>query len=285
MNKKCQTIIIGSGAAGIATAIQLKRFGLDVCVLEKAQFGGLVNNANLIENYLGFPKGVSGIEFVSLFREQFEQYDIPIFYEEVVDIKKENSHFIITTDKKIYNSQYTVIATGTKPKELPFHSDKIFYEVAQIQNCKDKDIAIIGAGDAAFDYAINLSKNNRVSIFNRSERIKSIPLLYNRAASINNIKYQSHKELMNIKESNNKVVIEFNDNTCFECDYVLAAIGREPNDRLFTNNDLKQNSNLFIIGDVKNGILRQTSIATGEGLKTATIIDEHIRKNKIENIS
>ena len=67
-----EVAIIGAGPSGIATAIQLKRYGIEPVILEKEEIGGVLKNANLVENYPGFPDGISGPELVKLFKKQVE---------------------------------------------------------------------------------------------------------------------------------------------------------------------------------------------------------------------
>lgn len=273
--------IIGAGPAGIACAIQLKRFGLNSTVFEKKELGGLIKNANLIENYLGFPNGITGVEYVEIIKKQFEQYNIPVRKEEVLQVKKQGDSFLVNNE---YVIDYLVIATGTKPKVLDLEiyseiKDKVFCEVADMPQIKNEVIAIVGAGDAAFDYALNLSKDNKVKILNRSNRIKALPLLVDRARDNINIDYIEDFQLCrvdNIENEKNKFKLLSQDGVGLEVNYLLCAIGREPNDILLKNykKELKDDPNLFIIGDVKNGILRQTSVATGDGLKAATEIYE-----------
>src|SRR4030043_1234586 len=79
-------IIIGAGPAGIATAIQLKRYGVHPLLFERGQVGGLLRNANLVENYPGFPRGISGTMLVKLFVSHAQNLNISIAYEEVIDL-------------------------------------------------------------------------------------------------------------------------------------------------------------------------------------------------------
>src|SRR4030067_823709 len=81
-----QVIIIGAGPAGLATAIQLKRYGVTPLLFERAQAGGLLWNANLVENYPGFPSGISGPDLVGLFVRQAQHLSIDVTREEGVEM-------------------------------------------------------------------------------------------------------------------------------------------------------------------------------------------------------
>ena len=274
-----EVIIIGAGPAGISAAIQLKRFGINSIVIEKNKFGGLINNANLIENYLGFPKGISGSYFVKKIKKQFKKHKIPIKYEEVIKVNF-NKNFKIKTKKNTYNSRHLIIATGTKPKNLRNIENirnKIYYEVLDLINVKNKKIAIIGSGDAAFDYALNLCKNNKISVFNRNDKVSALPILFKRSRKEKNIRLFNRLTLKSAENNKKNIILNFSNKYSDELDLMLIAIGRKPDKSLITKK-LLNNNKLFIIGDVKNGILRQTSVACGDGLKAANEIYEKIRK-------
>ena len=95
-------IIIGAGPAGIVAAIQLKRSGRNVILFEKEKVGGLLRNANLIENYVGVGSGMIGNDLIEVFKKQLEEQNICVVKEEVIDIKKEDV-FEIKTNQNVYN--------------------------------------------------------------------------------------------------------------------------------------------------------------------------------------
>jgi thioredoxin reductase (NADPH) len=279
-NKITNVIIIGAGPAGIACAIQLKRYNINCIVLEKDKIGGLLRNANLVENYIGFPNGISGIKLVQLMEKQSQINKLDIKNELVESIDFNKDIINIKTDKNLYSSKYLVIASGTKPivPISPIIHDnkktKVFYDIYKLGQIKNKNIAIIGAGDCAFDYAINLCNNNKVTILNRSNRIKALPILQDRVFKIESIKYFENTVVKQIASKNNQITLSCISNivtTVF--DYILIAIGREPN-LDFINKDIMKNPNILQIGDVKNGQFRQTSIAVGDGTFAAMKISK-----------
>ncbi len=279
VSKITDVIIIGAGPAGIACAIQLKRYNIDFIVLEKDEIGGLLHNANLIENYLGFPNGITGKKLVQLINKQSQVSKINVKYEIVEFAQSFEDIFSIKTNKNFYHSKYLVIASGTKPivPKVPIIrdniKDKVFFDIYKLGQIKNKNIAIIGAGDCAFDYALNLSNNNKVIILNRSNRIKALPILQDRISKIDNINYFNNTTVKKIESQNSKITLSCNPNIVTnDIDYLLIAIGREPN-LDFINKDLLINPKVFQIGDVKNGQFRQTSIAVGNGTFTAMKIN------------
>lgn len=286
-------IIIGCGPAGISAAIQLKRYNYDFMILEKDQIGGLIRNANLIENYPGFPDGIRGTELVRLFSRHLEKNDIKPVYEKVEDLDYLDDLFYIKTRKSYHRSRYIIIATGTEPNLLSLPNLKelndkfIFYDIYRLFDTKGKNIAIIGAGDAAFDYALNLSGNNSITIFNRKEDYKCLPLLYERAVKSPDIIYLNKTSINNIfPAQSNNIKVEYFSNGSNEIkqsffDLIIPAIGRKPSDgflskRLLKNmSKLQANNRLFMAGDLINDDNRQIGISIGNGILSAMEIKRH----------
>lgn len=294
MHRVKEVAIIGAGPAGIATAIQLKRYGIEPIIFEKNRIGGLVLNANLVENYPGFPDGISGIDLVKLFKNHLHNLGINVHNSEVLELDFKNDVFLIKTKNKPFSSKILVIASGTKPKapklKIPKEvKDRILYEVYLILDIRNKKIVIVGGGDAAFDYALNLAKHNEVTILNRSSNKKCLPLLWQRTMHSPKITYLDNAEIVGIKTCGDGVIIEseFADGVIeLYSDYLVFAIGREPQINYFSKrlrenaSALERSSKLYFAGDVKKGIYRQTAIAVGEGIYTAMKVYQTLKRNK-----
>ncbi len=287
-------IIIGAGPAGLATAIQLRRYGFQPLIFERAEVGGLLRNANLVENYPGFPGGIPGPRLVKLFSMQAHRVGVVVIHEEVTEVDYDQGLFQVKTRQDSYCSRMVVIATGTKPLRIAELSipvelqDRVFYEVHDLTQMEAKRIMIIGGGDAAFDYALNLGKNNQVTIFNRADTPKCLPLLWERAQKVDSITYRNNTVVRKVtKDSNFGMFVDCQSDEGelqFQADYLLIAIGREANLDCMSEELLPQASRLVeqgvlhIIGDVKNGIFRQTSIAVGEGVMTAMKVYRYLKE-------
>ena len=276
--------IIGAGPAGVAAAVQLRRYGFAVDVFERNIVGGLARNANLIENLPPFHKGISGNHYARLLKKNLLAYIANPIYEQVESIEFRENWFIIFTDSEIRKYDIAIIASGTKPNSpsisLP-ESDRIFYEVAAMPKVEGNNIIIIGAGDAAFDYALNLANHgdNNIKILNRNDKLKCLPLLLNRVKANPKIEYIENCELQAVESLVNELIINTNIGK-FNCDYLLFAIGRSEN-RSFIRKSVLINEMMLIndkrlhyIGDVINGLYRQISIATGDGVRAAMEIYE-----------
>jgi len=287
-----ESIIIGGGPAGMISAIQLKRYGVAAPLFEANRLGGLLWNANLVENYPGFPGGIPGQKLVERFVQQFEPHSLEVIYKRVLEVDYGPNGFIVATDENTYISRTLVVATGTRPKIFPDEfipdagSEKVFYEVAPLLDVHDKTIAVIGAGDAAFDYAINLSRNNRVVILNRTRQIKALPLLVQRCAKIQDIEYFQGTEVSSVMVEAEQLLLKTNDQQkrIIPVDFLIGAIGREENPPLMSKRlreeapNLVKSGKLHVVGDVQNGIYRQTAIAVGDGLKAAMKIYQFLKE-------
>jgi thioredoxin reductase (NADPH) len=277
--------IIGAGPAGLATALQLKRYGIDPLLLERGEIGGLLKNANQVENYPGFPGGLPGTELVALFELQARAGGVSVTNGEVVELAFGDGIFLVKTEDRQYRSQVVVIASGTRSIAFSDFSipaqlmDKVFYEVHPLLEIEGKRMVIVGAGDASFDYALNLSRTNDVLILNRGKEAKCLPLLWQRASVAPRITYRPKTRIVKMLDGpQDGFILECvnsNGTEHISADYLIGAIGRRAELDFLSSElveqlgELKQKGILYLAGDVKNDIYRQTSIAVGDGIMAA----------------
>jgi len=289
-----EVAIIGAGPAGLAAAIQLQRYGLSPLVFEQAQAGGLLRNANLVENYPGFPRGITGIDLVARFESQAVNVGVEIIYERVTGLDLDDGNFSLAATGGTYSVQTVVVASGTCSSPIPILvpkavAERVLSEVWPLLGLKRKSIIIVGAGDAAFDYALSLSRRNRVMLLNRGTEVRCLDLLKERVFHASGIRYASDVRLKSVETSSGgsrlKVRCESGGvEDIIEADYLLYAIGRVPQLE-FLSGTVKQaerrlvsSGRLFFIGDVRNGLYRQTAIAAGDGLRAAMTIFHSMRR-------
>ena len=299
MAEKTEIAVIGAGPAGMAAAIYMHRAGFDPLILERGTPGGLLRNANLVENYPGFPGGIKGPDLADLFVNQMSSVGVRIARERVNRVMKKGDAFNLETDATSYTTRAVIIASGTRPKEIHLGGDKrlaengVFYEIwgTPLADVHGKRIAAIGGGDAAFDYALNLqTRGNSVVIISRKEP-HCLPLLKARAetSGINTI---AGIRADSVAKSPRGMVLKCKrgkDQLVFPVDYILAACGRLPNTEFLAGSlrksVLRSTSipetgvpGLFVAGDVVRGRHRQTGIAVGDGIRSAMLAEDYLKK-------
>jgi thioredoxin reductase (NADPH) len=285
-------VVIGAGPAGIACSMQLVRFGFAPFLIERGRVGGLLRQAHFVENYPGFPKGITGKALVRKFKLHLDHYGISIHTAQVTGLEYRKDHFCLKLDGDEMEADTVVVATGTQPKKL-ISSDAringaIHYDIQALLPLGKKRIAIIGGGDAAFDYALALSETNRVSMFFRRSGPSCLPLLYTRARSRDSIRLHGGCEVHGIQQIEGGFAVQCEKvrgpDTLF--DRVLCAIGRIPSTeclsrkllRAFKNG--KAIPNLHYIGDVRQENNRQVAIAVGDGIHAAMEIYERVKRGE-----
>jgi len=268
--------------------MQLERQGISPLIFERQRVGGLLWNANWVENYPGFVEGITGPDLVKLFQDQAHRLGVKIILEEVVKAEFQDGLFRIATKGMDYKSKLLVAASGTVPKNFSLEmssegiKERLFSEVGPISHVQDKQIIIVGAGDAALDYALNLSRQNTVVILNRGTRIKGLKLLWERVQNKSSISYYKDTEIKSITLGDGGELLlsglQGGEELKLSADFLITAIGRKPEysfagDSIIEGRDqLEKEGKLFLIGDLNNGSFRQTSIAVADGIRTAMII-------------
>jgi thioredoxin reductase (NADPH) len=282
--------IIGAGPAGVAAAIQLKRSGISPLLVEKERVGGLVKNACRVENYPGFPGGISGLQLADLLATHLAGAGVDVLFEEVVRLDHDGRCFSVETGKSRRRSRIVMLATGTKPRKyndlyIPAGAAPYIHtEIYPIRDCTGKRIAIVGAGDAAFDYALNLAENNDIVILNRSEETRCLPLLRKRAEQTPRIALWSRAVIESVSEAVPEGLLLScrlpGQSISLPVQYLILAIGREPQRDFLPEtfsmgaDTLKGEGMLYEIGDIRNGSFRQVAIAVGDGIRAAMSVAE-----------
>lgn len=273
--------VIGGGPAGMAAALQCSRSGIETVLYERQELGGLLKEANLVENYLGFPGGVSGHELCSLFSEQMRLQGVEVRREEVVSLDHDGELFVIGTACGEERAEMAVLATGTVPSPpgqgLDADQELVFDSVIPLAEREGLHVAVLGGGDAAYDYALRLSAANTVTIISRSLP-RCLPLLRSRAEGSPSVSLMDRSALTALRKAEGQVSIELITDgrpSVLEADALLLAVGREPDDALLRgglgglSESLIKDGVFYIVGDVVNGPRRQASIAAADGIRAA----------------
>lgn len=304
MSERIKTVVasIGGGPACVTAAVQLTRAGLDN-ILISDEIGGKAQNANLIENLVGYPNGISGENFVKLLKQHVRKQDVRFLKRniksvEYISVGINNFRFLITTNKEEIESEYLIVGTGSKPKKLEiegedkaFEDKKLFYENYNARkHVNDKRVIVVGGGDVAYDYALNIKDSAQyVTIVQRSKLPKSIPVLQQRVQNSEKISVLAGIEPTKIKISSKILTLNTKkDDKILPiiADMIIVAIGRNPNLDILSQKLLDiygckdENPHLYFVGDVKKNNFRQISIAMGDGMKAAMEIVKEVTLEK-----
>ena len=155
-------IIIGLGASGVSASIYAKRSGLNVCVVNYGVPGGIISTSSIVENYPGI-KSISGSDFAFNLFEHFNSLNIPLYNEEVINIKNGDIKTVITTNNE-YKAKKIIICSGRKPKKLGIKNEDKYMGrgISYCATCdgnlyKNKKVCVVGGGNSALESAIYLS--------------------------------------------------------------------------------------------------------------------------------
>lgn len=288
MNQNFDCIIIGAGIAGMSASIYLKRANKNVLLIESYIPGGQINNTSNVENYPGFTK-IDGPTLVMNIHDQVTNLNIPIIYEKVEEITKEDS-YSIKTNKNIYKSNYIIIATGRTPNKLGIEEDYIGKGVSYCALCdgnlyKGLDVIVVGGGNSAFEEGLYLSKIcNKVTILNRSNNLRATSILQEQMNERTNVEIIYECNIEKINSENDKIVSVNTNKGLIKCDGIFIYIGLTPNIEYLSNLNINIENNYIVVdknmktnlkgiwacGDVIKKDVYQIVTAASEGAIAAT---------------
>ncbi|MCM8775748.1 MAG: thioredoxin-disulfide reductase [Candidatus Omnitrophica bacterium] len=296
MERKYDVAIIGSGGAGLTAAIYSSRARLGTVLFEKLMSGGQIALTDIVENYPGFPEGITGAEISKRMEDQAKRYGTTLVYEEVKSLVPRGKDFEIVTANATYKSRALIFTAGASFRTLGVSGEKELTGrgVSYCATCdgaffKDKDVIVVGGGDSALQEGLFLTRFvTRLSIVHRRDQLRAGPLLQQRAKQNPKIHYiwdtvvekiygDKKVEGVNLRNVKTGKVQDF------KTDGVFVFIGHEPNSALLkglVNLDEKgyvktdpflrtSVPGIFAAGEIRAGATRQLVAACGEGCEAA----------------
>jgi thioredoxin reductase (NADPH) len=300
-------IIIGSGPAGYTAGLYTARANLKPLLFEGYLSGGQLMTTTDVENYPGFPKGVTGPELMPLFKEQAARFGAECLTQDVDAVDFSQRPFKVTSQGKDYYAHAVIIATGASAKYLGLDSEKRLMGkgVSACATCdgaffKGEDLAIVGGGDTAMEEAIFLTRfANSVTIVHRGESFRASKIMQERTLKNPKIKVLwntvvtecvGETKLEALKLKNVKTGAE----SAANFGGLFVAIGHKPNTDLFkgklecnevgyiltkgksTYTDVE---GVFACGDVQDHVYRQAVTAAGSGCAAAIDAERWLEAN------
>ena len=304
----CDVIIIGGGPAGLTSGIYTAREMLNTLLLEKGLCGGLPINTDLIENYPGFPEGIKGAELMDKFKRQAENSGVQIHeFEEIEKIGPKGEKIFVQTNKQKYTTSAAIIASGSIPRKLGIPGEEKFFGkgLSYCATCdaplyKDKDVVVVGGGDAAAEEALFLSKfARRVTLVHRRYELRAARILGEQLEKNKKVNLLLNHILVSIngQERVSSVVVKdlaASKERTLEVSGIFMYVGFSPNSQFVsgivklddlgyikTREDMRTDvSGIYAVGDVRAKRVRQIDTACGDATIAAISVRDYIKREE-----
>ena len=289
-------LIVGSGPAGLTAAIYAARANLEPIVLAGSTPGGQLMLTSDVENYPGFPDGIQGPDLMNLFRTQAERFGTQVVDVDIDRVDLSERPFRIWARGVEYRAQALIVATGASAMWLGLESETRLRGrgVSACATCdgfffRDKEIAVVGGGDTAFEEAIYLTRfASKIHMLHRRDEFRASRIMVERARQSPKIDIHTNTSVEEVLGDEKVHGLRLRDTATgaerdLPAEGVFIAIGHKPNTEAFrdwlevdakgylvvrdkTNSDIE---GVFIAGDVHDHRYRQAVTAAGDGCMAA----------------
>jgi thioredoxin reductase (NADPH) len=296
VDRTYQLIIVGGGPAGLSAGLYASRSKLDTLLIEKAVLGGQILNAEMVENYPGFPQGISGSELGALIAQQAAKYGLPTAFAEVQGIEIRGGEKILSTGEGQYRAKAVIIAGGSEYSKLGVAGEEEFTGkgVSYCAMCdgaffREQVVAVVGGGNVALNDALFLTRfASKVIVIHRRDQLRATKILQDKAFANPKIKFLWDTVVESI--TGDKLVKEIRlrnvktgKGSSLEVSGVFVAVGLRPNTgylkgllTLDAGGFISVNAQMetgvpgmFAAGDIRAGSIRQVVSAAGDGATAA----------------
>ena len=298
-------IVLGAGPAGLTAGIYAGRALLKTLIIEEKAVGGEAASTDRIENYPGFPDGISGYELTERMKAQAEKFGAQILISHTKSVALTDETKSVTTDSGVFTAKAVIIATGSSPKQINIPGEAEFKGkgVSYCATCDapffaGQDIAVIGAGNSGIQESIFLlNQVKSIKIVEFLPHMTAEKILQERIKKHNNVTFYLNSMLsaINGTQTVSSITIEQRETHKKEdlaVSGVFIYVGLDPNTTLFSDS-IQLDENGFIIvddylttsipgvfaaGDVRKKILRQVTTAISDGALAAFSVQHYIHK-------
>ncbi len=311
-------IIIGSGPAGYTAAIYAARAELEPLMIAGAATGGQLMLTTEVENYPGFPNGVSGPEMMDMFRKQAERFGTTVLTEDVTRMDLSQRPFRVWTETQEYTARSVIISTGASAMWLDVPGEERLRNrgVSACATCdgfffRNKDIVVVGGGDVAMEEATFLTRfATSVTIVHRRDTLRASKSMQKRAMDNPKIRFVWDSVVEEVLGKQNQAGqesvsgvrlrnLKTGETSVLETQGVFIAIGHKPNTELFADSGLELDTKgyvampnpetaetnipgVFAAGDVRDHRYRQAITAAGDGCKAAMDAERWLEEQGVE---
>lgn len=307
MDKIYDIIILGGGPAGLAAAIYAGRAALNTAIVDTGVTGGQLNKILEIENYPGFPL-VGGYDLAEKFEEHADKFNIDKhIMQNITGIDLSSPVKTITTPENVFKAHSVIIAAGAQPQKLgvPGEEELTGKGVSYCAVCdgaffKDKEISVVGGGNAAVEEALYLSRfASKVNIIHRRDALRAEKMYQDRAKSNPKVNFVLDSVVTSVNgkdkvESVSVKNVKTDEITEIKTDGVFPYIGYTPNsdmfkyqlqldERGFIKTDINLSTScegVFAAGDIRVTPLRQIIVSVADGAIAATSAANYLREKE-----
>jgi thioredoxin reductase (NADPH) len=308
MNELHEAVIIGGGPGGLTAGIYLMRAGIDAVLLEKQTTGGAPLTTEHIENYPGFPEGITGRELMERMTEQARRLGLVIKeFSAVKKVTKKQETFIIETAPSVFEAKAVIVAIGTDPVKLgiPGEDRLVGKGISYCATCdamffQDLDVAVIGGGDAAVEEGLTLANTaQRVYVVHRRKELRAQKILQDRAFKNERMEFVWNSVPVEITGENQVESllvknVQSGELSELKVDGVFLYVGSRPDVKflgdlverdgagfIISSDELTtKTKGLFAVGDVRKKSLRQVTTAVGDGAIAAVNLEKFVLERR-----
>jgi thioredoxin reductase (NADPH) len=302
-----EVIIIGGGPGGLTAGLYTSRARLSTLLIESALFGGQMTTTELIDNYPGFPQGITGDELSRLMEEQAKKFGMGTVTEEVVKVSLERDTKVVQTNESTYRCEALILCTGTEYRKLGVPGEKEFAGkgVSYCATCdgaffKDSEIVVIGGGDSALTEALFLAKfAKELTIIHRRDALRGTKIYQERVFANPKIKMRWNSVVQEIKGDSivRSIVVknvktgevnELNTEGVFlfvglspRTEFLKGLITLDEGGYIITGENCETSiKGIFAAGDCRKRLLRQIATAVGDGATAAFAAEKYLESRE-----
>ena len=297
-------LIIGGGLAGMTAGIYAARYGLSTALIEQMMGGAQIINVERIENFPGFPEGISGAELGPLLQEQAMNAGMDFIMDEASQVSRDGDFKLVSSYGGSYRARAVIVATGSTLRSAGIPGEEDFRDrgVSHCATCDGpmsmgRTVGVVGGGDSAADEALTLTEYaDRVLLFHRRAQLRAQHVLQERLLEHPKIEVHYNTQVTEVLGDNSVTGARLlntatNQESQVDLNSLFVYVGLEPNSELVK--DLVERDNaghipvnlsmetaepgLYAVGDVRQHSVAQLVAAAGDGATAAIAAFKRLR--------